>query len=64
MDENSPPPIIVGEELYVELGNGSTTQPSQLMDVFQNLQQDFTYLRNKNECLLEASEEHEMMIRE
>jgi len=34
------------------------------MDVIRNLQQELAYLRNKNERLLNTSEEQERMIRE
>ena len=33
-----PPYVIDSEELYVELGNGSTPKTSQFMDVIRNLQ--------------------------
>lgn len=62
MIEDSPLAITVGEEIYVELGNGSTPQISQFMDVITNLQQELDHLSNNNEHLQNYSEDQERMI--
>lgn len=56
--ENDPPPVImVGEEVYVELGSGNTPPKYSFMDVIKNLQKSLAHLRSNNEHLLKASEE-------
>lgn len=62
--ENSPPTIPSGEDFYVELGEGITTLPSQLVDMVKTLEQETIQLHNSNEWILKANEEQENFIRD
>lgn len=63
MAESSPPPVTVGEDLYVKLGT-STPPTSQFMNVIRDSQQELPHLRSNNERFLKDREEQERMIRE
>lgn len=57
MAKDPPPPRVEGEELYIELWNGSTWPTTQFMDIIKKLQHELDHLKSNNECMLKYSEE-------
>ena len=54
------------QDLYVELVGGGAQQHenSQMLEIIRNLHHEMVQIRTSNECLLQASNEQERLIRE
>lgn len=49
MENDSNPPVIEGEGIYVDLEEGSTPPTTQLMEIMRSLHQELIHLRMSNE---------------